>query len=74
MDKCNQKEMSRIKLYEDFETNEASNMENLKLVLSSLKDASEEEITKVSQLLYSKLTWGNIKDIADVVHVQIEKS
>ncbi len=62
----------RINKYDEF-TNEGY-AENLKLVIASIKNASEDEIEKISQILRPKLTWGNIKDIADVMHVEIQKS
>lgn len=65
--------MSKIIKYNEFEISE-SNRDNLKIVLSSLKDASDEDLAKVSDLLSRKLTWGNIKDIADIINVEIEKS
>ena len=48
------------------------NLENLKIVLSALKDASAEEIEKISEKIYNKLTWGNILDIAQIVGVEKE--
>lgn len=64
--------MSKIIPYNDF-INEGYK-ENIKMVLMELKDASDEEIAKISDILSRKLTWGNIHDIAKIVHVKIEKS
>lgn len=62
----------RINKYDEFDMNEGY-AETLKLVVSSIKNATDEEIEKISQILRTKLTWGNIKDIADVMHVEIQK-
>jgi hypothetical protein len=48
--------MSKIIPYNEF-INEGYK-ENIKILLSSLKDASEEELAKVSDILSRKLTWA----------------
>lgn len=62
-----------IAKFSEFDISE-SNRENLKLVLSSLKNANEDELNAIANILTNKLTWGNIQDLANIVHVKIEKS
>ena len=59
----------------DESTNEnlnEGNLESLKIVLSALKDATDKEIEEISRKIYSKLTWGNILDLAQIVGVEKE--
>lgn len=52
------------------EINEASNVENLKLILAALKDASQEQLDKIAALVGKKLTYGNIMDLAHALHLE----
>lgn len=47
-----------------------NNLESLKLILKELKDASEDEINKIVEIMKPRLTWGTIYDMAGVVGVQ----
>lgn len=62
--------MKNIKVYESFEVNEKSNAENLKVILASLKDATDEQVEQISNMLSKKLTFGNIMDMAEVFHIE----
>ena len=44
--------------------------ENIKVILDSLKNASEEQIEKISGMISKKLTWGNIVELAEVLHLE----
>lgn len=47
-----------------------SNLESLKLILKELKDATDEELNKIVDIIKPRITWGTIYDMAGVVGIQ----
>jgi len=62
--------MKNLKMYEELDSVNESNMESLKLILQNLKDATDEEINKICNILNPRMTFGLIHHMAEVLEVQ----